>query len=305
MNAITLQGLTKYYGRTRGVAGLDLCVEEGEFFGFIGPNGAGKSTAIRTLLGLLRPDSGRAELFGHSVVKEGPAVLQQVGYLPSETAFWPGIRVRQVLELSAALHRQDCAAEAARLCVALALDPAKKVDALSLGNRKKLGIVCAMQHRPRLYVLDEPTSGLDPLVQQTFFRLLQQRREEGATVFFSSHVLGEVQRHCTRAAILRDGRLAAAGTVEDLVETGVRRVTLRGLADPAAVTALEGVFGLQNTPEAVSFLYRGPLPALLQLLAAQPPEDVTITQPELEEVFLHYYSQQDGKEENGNGTVLA
>ena len=213
---IKTTNLTKSYGKARGVTGLTLHVPEGSCFGFIGPNGAGKSTTIRTLLGLLSPTGGSAKIMGLDCVKNRTAILSQVGYMPSEAMFYPNLRASEVIRLSADLRRRDCRRDAAALCEALELDGKKRIRELSLGNRKKVSIVCAMQHRPRLYVLDEPTSGLDPLVQRAFWSLLEERRREGATVFLSSHVLYEVQRFCDRAAIIREGRLIAEGTTAEL-----------------------------------------------------------------------------------------
>ena len=213
---IYMKNLTKTYGRARGVTDLTLHVPAGSCFGFIGPNGAGKSTTIRTLLGLIAPTSGSAEVMGLDCVRERRAILAQVGYMPSEAAFYPEMRVSQVIRLSADLRKKDCRAEAAELCRDLELDTRKKIRELSLGNRKKVSIVCAMQHRPRLYVLDEPTSGLDPLVQRAFWSQVERRRQEGAAVFLSSHVLYEVQRYCDRAAIIREGRLVVEGTTAEL-----------------------------------------------------------------------------------------
>jgi len=213
---IYMKNLTKTYGRARGVTDLTLHVPAGSCFGFIGPNGAGKSTTIRTLLGLLSPTGGSAKIMGLDCVKNRTAILSQVGYMPSEAMFYPNLRASEVIRLSADLRRRDCRRDAAALCEALELDGKKRIRELSLGNRKKVSIVCAMQHRPMLYILDEPSSGLDPLVQRAFWSLLEQRRQEGAGVFLSSHVLYEVQRYCTRAAIIREGRLVIEGTVEAL-----------------------------------------------------------------------------------------
>ena len=213
---IKTTNLTKSYGRARGITDLTLHVPAGSCFGFIGPNGAGKSTTIRTLLGLIAPTAGRAEVLGLDCVRDRTAILSQVGYMPSEAMFYPNLRASEVIRLSADLRKKDCRREAAGLLEALDLDPRKKIRELSLGNRKKVSIVCAMQHRPALYVLDEPTSGLDPLVQRAFWSLLEERRREGATVFLSSHVLYEVQRYCDRAAIIREGRLVAEGATAEL-----------------------------------------------------------------------------------------
>ena len=213
---IQTTNLTKSYGRARGVTDLTLHVPAGCCFGFIGPNGAGKSTTIRTLLGLISPTSGSASVMGLDCVKDRTAILVQVGYMPSEALFYPDMRVSEVIRLSADLRKRDCRAEAAALCEALELDTRKKIRELSLGNRKKVSIVCALQHRPRLYVLDEPTSGLDPLVQRAFWSQVEQRRKEGAAVFLSSHVLYEVQRYCDRAAVIREGRLIVEGSTAEL-----------------------------------------------------------------------------------------
>ena len=213
---IQIDRLTKRYGRARGITELTLRVPEGSCFGFIGPNGAGKPTTIRTLLGLLSPTSGSARVLGLDCAGQRERILAQVGYMPSEAMFYPDMRVGEVIRLSADLRRMDCRDQAGALCRALELDPRKRIRELSLGNRKKVSIVCAMQHRPRLYVLDEPTSGLDPLVQRVFWSELENRRREGATVFLSSHVLYEVQRYCDRAAIIREGRLVAEGTTAEL-----------------------------------------------------------------------------------------
>lgn len=213
---IDIMALTKIYGKARGVTDLTLHIPSGVSFGFIGPNGAGKSTTIRTLLGLISPTSGSAKVLGLDCVKDRTAILARVGYMPSEAMFYPEWRVSEVIRLSADLRRRDCRAEAAALCDALELDGRKKIRELSLGNRKKVSIVCAMQHRPELYILDEPTSGLDPLVQRVFWSELEARQREGASVFLSSHVLYEVQRYCGRAAIIREGRLVVEGPVAEL-----------------------------------------------------------------------------------------
>ena len=210
MEAIRTEKLSKFYGKARGIIDLDLTVAQGDFFGFIGPNGAGKSTTIRTLLGLLRPTSGRGEVLGWDITRNTGEILSRVGYLPSETVFYPSMRVRELLRFSAGLRRQACGDEAARLCERLALDPTRRVEELSLGNRKKVGIVCALQHRPELLILDEPTSGLDPLMQREFFTILREYHEAGTTIFLSSHVLSEVRRNCTKALVLREGCVEAS-----------------------------------------------------------------------------------------------
>lgn len=288
MDAITTKNLTKYYGKSRGIIDVSLTVKEGDFFGFIGPNGAGKSTTIRTLLGLVSATGGSAAIFGKEVGRQKKEILSEVGYLPSETMFYSGMRVREVIRLSADLRKQDCGREAGELCERLELDTSRKIEELSLGNRKKVGIVCALQHRPRLYILDEPTSGLDPLMQREFYQMLAKRNEEGATVFLSSHVLSEVQRYCRHAAVIREGRLLVSDSVENLGHTGVRRVALRGVSE---LPGLKDMKDVKRNGDAVSFLYSGSPKQLLASLSELPLTDVTIAEPDLEEVFLHYYAE--------------
>ena len=292
MEAIQTQALTKFYGKARGIRELSLQVEQGEFFGFIGPNGAGKSTTIRCLLGLITPTSGSARVLGLDIGADRKEILTRIGYLPSEAVFYRGMRVREVLKLSADLRGKNCTREAEALCERLQLDTGKKVEELSFGNRKKVGIVCALQHRPELLILDEPTSGLDPLMQREFFSILQERNREGATVFLSSHILSEIQRNCTRAAIIREGTLLACGSVEELARTNARRVTLRGSAE---VQVLSGIRDCQQTEEGLSFLYSGDMQLLMNALAGGKVEDLTIAEPDLEEVFLHYYEKEESK----------
>lgn len=290
MNAICTKHLTKYYGRVLGIADLNLSVEAGDFFGFIGPNGAGKSTTIRTILGLISPTEGSAELFGLDIRGQKTEVLSRIGYLPAEPAYYSGMRVRDFLKLAAQLHHRDCTREAKDLCERLSLDPTRKVEELSLGNQKKLGIIAAMQHRPELYIMDEPTSGLDPLMQREFFALLKERNEAGATVFLSSHILSEVQKYCTHAAVIRSGRLLVSDSVEQLAHTDAKRVTLRGIRElPQQLTARD----ISVAEDSIRFLYDGSPRTLMQVLSALPITDLTITEPDLEEIFLHYYEKED------------
>lgn len=324
IKAIATHNLTKYYGAVRGVEDVSLSVEEGDFFGFIGPNGAGKSTTIRILLGLISATEGRAEIFGQDIRQNRTVLLAQTGYLPSEPFMYHGMRVRDVLRLSADLRRKDCSAEAEALCRRLELDTSRKVDELSLGNRKKVGIVCAMQHRPRLYILDEPTSGLDPLMQREFYSLLKERNEDGATVFLSSHILSEVQRYCRHAAVIRQGRILVCDSVEKLGHADAKRVMFRCEGNVSArgrAERLRMLFGQNNLPgqnnagtdmagkirsvevagDTVSFLYSGEPGLLLKALSEFSLADITIADPDLEEIFLHFYEAKNYEEGGGNG----
>ena len=291
MAIIKTTKLTKYYGNARGIVGLDLTVAEGEFFGFIGPNGAGKSTTIRTLLGLIAPTSGSAMILGKDVTKEKESILQNIGYLPSEALFYQGMKVKDILKLSADLRKKDCTAETKLLCERLQLDISRKIEELSFGNRKKVAIVCALQHRPNLLVLDEPTGGLDPLMQKEFFDILRERNKEGTTIFLSSHVLSEIQRNCTRAAIIRDGRIIACDSVDVLSKTSAKRITVHGSVN---LEHLVGLRDRKDLEDSVSFLYSGDMNSLLRALSSGQVNDLTVTEPDLEEVFLHYY-EKDGE----------
>ena len=289
MDIIKTTKLTKYYGKARGIINLDLTVAQGEFFGFIGPNGAGKSTTIRTLLGLISPTSGSAMIFGKDVTKEKEAILQNIGYLPSEALFYQGLKVKDILKLSADLRKKDCTAEAKLLCERLQLDVSRKIDELSFGNRKKVAIVCALQHKPDLLVLDEPTGGLDPLMQKEFFDILRERNRGGATILLSSHVLSEIQRNCTRAAIIRDGRIIACNSVDVLSQTSAKRITVHGIVNLEHLCGVRDRKALENS---VSFLYSGDMKSLLRTLSSGQVNDLTVTEPDLEEVFLHYYEKE-------------
>ncbi len=286
MDAIKTTSLTKYYGRARGITDMNLTVEQGDFFGFIGPNGAGKSTTIRTLLGLTSPSEGSAQILGMDISRQKEEILSHVGYMPSEASFYRNMRVRDVIDFSAELRRRDCRAEARNLCERLELDVNKKIRELSLGNRKKVSIVCALQHMPEVCILDEPTSGLAPLMQREFYSILEERNKNGATIFVSSHILSEVQRYCRHAAVIREGRLLVSDSTQNLGHTDTKRVRLRGAKLPLELPDMKDV---QTDGDSVSFLYGGSLKDLLHVLARLSLTDVSITEPDLEEIFMHYY----------------
>lgn len=291
---IEINHLYKNYGEVQAVKDLNLTIEKGEMFAFIGPNGAGKSTTIRTCLGLIKPSSGKVKIFGEDILNNRD-YLKDIGYMSSEAMFYGNMRVKEIISFSANLRKKDCSRESKILCEKLDLDINKKIDELSLGNRKKVAIVCAMQHSPKLYVFDEPTSGLDPLIQKVFFDLLKEKNHEGATIFLSSHVLSEVQNNCTKAAIIKEGRIIACDNVDTLSKTTARRVTLQGVTDiPETINAKS----IQVLGNSVNFLYQGEIKALLSRLEPLPITDLTITEPELEEVFMHYYQKEDEKDDS-------
>ncbi len=282
---ISIDNLTKTYGKNRGIEAVTFDVTKGEIFGFLGPNGAGKSTTIRCLLKLIRPTGGRAEILGHDVVKEHREIMRHIGYIPSETQFYPSMKVSEVIRFAADVRGTDCREEAAMLCERLRVDTDKRIEELSLGNRKKVGIVCAMQHRPELFIFDEPTSGLDPLMQAEFFGLVQEYNAAGATCFLSSHVLSEVRKYCHRAAIIREGRLIACDTVEHLAHTGAKLVRVEGTDG----LTLDGMSKVTRKDGGMEFVYSGDMNALLKALSAADVKDLSIEEPSLEDVFMQYY----------------
>ena len=290
--AIKAQNLTKSYHRARGIIDLSITVNKGDIYGFIGSNGAGKSTTIRVLLGLIKRNSGKVEVFGEDIKRRRREILSGIGYIPSEASYYANMRVSDAIRMSADLRRMDCAREARRLCGILSLDTARKVEELSFGNRKKLGIVLALQHRPDLLILDEATGGLDPLIQKAFWELIAERHKQGATIFFSSHVLSEIQQHCNRAAIIREGRLVVEDSVSSLSRSAAKRVTLRGCSNmPEGFPGAIGMTWLDNN---ASFLFQGDYRKMLSDLQSISFEDISITEPDMEDIFMHFY-EKDGK----------
>ena len=290
MRAIETNNLTKYYGKARGIIDSNLTVDEGDIFGFIGPNGAGKSTTIRLLLGMIKPTKGSCYIFGKDCTTEGKDILKEVGYMPSEAQFYGQLRVEQIIKLSADLHRMDCAKTAARLCERFQIDTKKRIEDLSLGNRRKVSIVCAMQHNPRLLILDEPTSGLDPLMQKEFFLELNERNAKGATIFLSSHVLAEVQEYCRKAAIIKEGKIIVSGIVEELAKTNMKRVCIKGIEE---LPNLGPVIDVKQQNDEFDFLYKGKPQELVAALYGLPFQDLTIADPSLEEIFMHFYEKEE------------
>jgi ABC-2 type transport system ATP-binding protein len=289
MAVIEINHLKKYYGKHRGIEDVTFSVEEGEIFGFIGPNGAGKSTTLRTLLGLIFPTSGTATIFGRDCIRDGAAIRAQVGYLPSEVFYYDNMKVIDVLRYSASFYPGARMSRAMELAEAMDLDTTKKVEALSYGNKKKVGIVQGLLHSPKVLFLDEPTSGLDPLMQRKFFDLIRKENARGVTVFFSSHILGEVQRLCTRVGIIREGSIVEISDIHTLQQNNYKkvRVAADGL-DPASFD-MPGVTNLQAESGMVRFFFKGDINAVLQKFSGIKIADLTIEEPTLEEIFMHYY----------------
>ncbi|MFZ2125502.1 MAG: ABC transporter ATP-binding protein [Candidatus Saccharimonadales bacterium] len=294
MNIIETKKLTKYYGKSLGIADVDLAVQEGEIFGFIGPNGSGKSTTIRTLLGLIHPTGGSATIFGKDITKFGPEINEQIGYLPSEVFYYDDMKAIDLLRYSGSFYKKDSKEIEARikqLAAYLDLDLNRKIDDLSYGNKKKVGIVQGLLHEPKLIILDEPTGGLDPLMQQRFFDLLRLENKKGATILFSSHILSEVQKLCDRVAIIKDGKIIKVEKISNLVEKTHKRFKLETQVevDKKRFAGLTGISGLVISGKSISFLYQGRLNDITKVIASLNLTNILIEEPDLEEIFMHYY----------------
>ncbi len=289
MSVIEVDHLTKYYGKARGIIDVSFRVEEGEIFGFIGPNGAGKSTTIRLLLSLIFPTSGSARVFGKDVVAHGPEIRRDIGYLPSEVFYYEGMKVRDLLAYSASFYGRDCTARLHELSELMELDLNRRISDLSYGNKKKVGIVQGLLHSPKLLFLDEPTAGLDPLMQRRFFDLIREENARGVTVFFSSHILSEVQRLCTRVAIIREGRLVEISDIRTLQQSNYKKVRVAAPGLSPSTFDLAGVTDIQSEDGALQFYFKGDIQQLLGRIHGLPVTDVTIEEPTLEEIFMHYY----------------
>lgn len=278
-NAIEISNLTKTYGKNRGVSGISLEVKKGDIFGFLGPNGAGKSTTIRSMLGMLKFQEGTIKILQMDAVKQQKEILRKVGYMPSEAMLYPSMKAKDVIRFAAKARNLDCTQEADRICQILEVNMDKRIEELSLGNRKKVSIVCAMQHKPELLILDEPTSGLDPLMQEAFFKLILEYNSQGTTCFLSSHVLSEVKKYCKNAAIIKEGKIIRVDSVENLSKSNLRRVRI------------------WEDGQEKAFSYTGDMKKLIGELDGRNIEDLLIEEPSLDELFMHYYEQESQKEE--------
>jgi len=289
MSIIEVSHLTKFYGKSRGIVDVSFNVEEGEIFGFIGPNGAGKSTTIRLLLSLIYPTSGEAKIFGKDCIRFGPELRQEIGYLPSEVFYYDSMKVLDLLKYSASFFKKDCTQRLHELADLMELDLKRRIRDLSYGNKKKVGIVQGLLHSPKLIVLDEPTAGLDPLMQHKFFDLIREENKRGATVFFSSHILGEVQRMCNRVAIIKEGKIIDIKDIKTLQKDNYKKIHLAGNDLDEKRFLVEGVTELIKENGTLRFFYKGDINEVAKLIGATELTDMTIEDQTLEEIFMHYY----------------
>lgn len=290
MSIIKTEALTKYYGKSRGIDNVSLNINKGEIFGFIGPNGAGKSTTIKILLSLIYPTSGTAFIDGLNCIKDSKEIKQMLGYTPSEVNYYDDMTVNDLFKYSARFYNKDCSLRAKELSKRLGLDMHKKIKSLSFGNKKKVAIIQALQHEPKILIFDEPTGGLDPLIQNKFFDILQEEKRKGNTILFSSHILSEVQRVCDRVAIIRDGNILKIERIDALINNNFKQIEIEYI-DSISILDIHGISNYSQENSKVNFLYSGDINELLKVLTLTKIGNVTITEPPLEDIFLHYYEK--------------
>lgn len=287
MNIIQLNKLTKYYGKVKGIESLDLEVKQGEVFGFIGPNGAGKSTTIRTMLGFVKATSGDCKVLGESIHEKLHLVKQWIGYLPSETFYYDNMTAGDLLKYSSQYYKGNFDKNIEYLADYFELDLTRKIEDLSYGNRKKVGIVQALLHEPKLLILDEPTGGLDPIMQNKFFDLLMKEKEKGTTIFFSSHVLGEVQRICDRVGIIKDGALIKVETLEALSQVQYKKIRIE--LESTEFIKPSNMTDFERKGNMVTCLCTGNIKTFMNEVLKNDVKNMWVEDPSLEEIFLHHY----------------
>lgn len=300
MSAIRADHLTKFYGKSRGVRNINLEVAEGEIFGFIGPNGSGKSTTIRMIMQLIHPTSGKLEVLNRRITGDKPKLRREIGYLPSEINLYKDLTGKQILDFTArAFGKELKDTPAFGLADLLQFDMNKHVKSYSLGNRKKLGIIQSLLHDPKLLVLDEPTSGIDPLIQHSFFELLKERNRKGMTIFFSTHVLSEVEKLCDRVAIIREGEMIRTSKVDEVAGRNKRIVHVQFGEPGNLIEALQLKRidpNVQYSNGVHMFTVNGPIQDVLRAVSEYRIEDISIEKPTLEQLFMQYYEHNGGED---------
>ncbi len=285
---LEIKHLTKYYGKILGVKDLSLALYKGEIFGFIGPNGAGKSTTIRSIMHLVNKTSGQVLLYGQELTGEDPALKESIGYLPSEVHLYEDLTVKEMLDYHASFYKRDLSQRRRELVKKLQLDETKKIEDLSLGNSKKLGIILAFMHEPKLLILDEPISGLDPIMQQTFYSLLKEEKQKGTTILYSTHILSEISKICDRIGIIREGKLVNVETTRELQAKNFVYVTITAKDVDGIVKSL-GLEDFEREDNTVRFKNNLPLNELVRALADYDLQELLIEEATIEDMLLHYY----------------
>lgn len=287
MESIKIKNLTKTYGKARGIDNIDLTINKGEIFGFIGPNGAGKSTTIKCIMNLINKNSGDIYINEKNDVKSNYKVKEEIGYLPSEIHLYEDLTVKKMLEYSESFYKKDCSKRKKELVKRLDIDLNKKIDQLSLGNLKKVGIVLALMHQPKIVIMDEATSGLDPLMQEQFYEILEEEKQKGTTIFFSSHILSEIKRICDKVAIIREGKIIKIDTIENLSDSQLIKVTI----ESDQINQIKEELKLQEEikNDELKFMYKEDINKLINVLSKYQIKKMLLEESSLEEIFIHYY----------------
>lgn len=285
---IEIKNLTKYYGKTLGIKNLSLSLEEGEIFGFIGPNGAGKSTTIRSIMNLINKTEGEVYINGEEFTKDKTELKKIIGYLPSEIHLYEDLTVKEILDYHESFYKENIHKRRKELVKRLQLDESKKIEDLSLGNTKKVGIVLAFMHNPKILILDEPTSGLDPIMQQIFYELLKEEQQKGTTILYSTHILSEISKICTRVGIIRDGKLLKIETIESLQNKNLTIVTLTSEEIDKIIKELKVDIKLKEN-NTIKFKNNLEVDKLIKILGKYNIDKLLIEEATLEDIFLHYY----------------
>ena len=293
MNIIDIKNLTKSYGKNRGIDNVNLSVTKGEIFGFIGPNGAGKSTTIKVLLNIIFPTAGDAKIFDLDCVTDTTKIKENLGYVPSEVRYYDNMKVKELINYAISFHENVDRGYVEELCKLFDVELEKNISELSLGNKKKVAIVQALLHKPKLLILDEPTNGLDPLVQQKLFNTLLRVKKEGTTVFLSSHNLTEVEEFCDRVAIIREGKIIDVRTIADFANKKVKKITLTTSENMQEELLSIAAENLETSENNISFNYNGDINKLLSVLSKYKLENLIIEEKKLSEAFMSYYNMED------------
>ncbi len=285
---VEIKNLTKSYGKSRGIENIDLQIEKGTIYGFIGPNGAGKSTTIKCIMSLINKNSGEIFINGEPVTKKNYKIKEKIGYLPSEIHLYEDMKVKDVFKYSESFYSKDCSKRTYELAKKLDLDINKKIDELSLGNLKKVGIIVSLMHRPEILIMDEATSGLDPLMQEAFYDILLKEKEKGTTVFFSSHILSEIKRICDKVAVIKEGKVIKIDEIDNITSAQAVKISLISKDINNILREIKAQ-ALTVTENKAEFIYKEDISDLISALSKYKLEKLLIEEPAIEEIFMHYY----------------
>lgn len=288
-DAIEIKNLTKSYGKARGVENINLTIEKGTIYGFIGPNGAGKSTTIKCIMNMIRKNVGEIHIDNQLVTTKNSKIKEEIGYLPSEVHLYDDLTVKKMFAYSASFYKEDCTKKTKELIEKLEIDTSKKIDELSLGNLKKVGIVLALMHDPQFIIMDEATSGLDPLMQEKFYEIMKEEKRNGKTIFFSSHILSEVKQLCDKVAIIKEGKIIKIETINHLINSNFVKVTIEAEELDVIVKALKDENIIKKEDKTIEFFYAKDINLLIQLLAKYRISKLFVQDLDMEDIFMHYY----------------